>query len=148
LYYFGSKLLIIMDLKLHIFKRDDIVDYSQRHRFCFAVVYLSKSKSYPSNFVCMLPTQVKKSKNENIFEKIFKERSVEQANILLTDALKQVEDSEIRVEIERRLTLFKPKMISEIKCSSCGKLFYPRRVRRFKNNFCEECMKRKFGSRE
>jgi hypothetical protein len=137
-----------MDLKLHIIKRDDLEDYSQRHRFCFAVVDLSKSKSYPSNYVCMLPVQIKKSKNENIFQKLFGEKSVEQAKFLLNDALKNVDDSEIKFEIEHRLKLLDPQNVVEIKCSSCGQLFLPRRIRRFKNNFCEDCMKKKFGRRD
>jgi formylmethanofuran dehydrogenase subunit E len=96
----------------------------------------------------MLPSQVNKSDNVNIFENLFGERSVEQARILLTGALNEVDDSEVRVEVERRLKLLEPKNITEIKCSGCGKMFLPRRVRRFKNNFCEDCMKKKFGSRE
>ena len=130
-----------MDLKLHIIKRDDIDDYSQRNRFCFAVIDLSKSKSYPSNYVCKLPMQPRKGKNENGFERVFGENSVEQAKMLLTGALKTVDDPEVRVEIERRLKLLEPKQASQIKCSGCGKLFQPRRIRRLKQNFCEKCLK-------
>jgi hypothetical protein len=140
--------LVAMDLKLHIIKREDLEDYSLRHRFCFSVIDVSKSKSYPSNYVCMLPAQIRKNKNENIFQKLFGDKSIEQAKILLTDALKTVDDSEVRVELERRLKLLEPEMTIKIKCSNCGKMFLPRRIRRFKNNFCEECMKKKFGSRE
>ena len=135
-----------MDLKLHIIKRDDLEDYSTRHRFCLAVIDLSKSKSYPLNYVCMLPVEIRKSKNENIFQKLFGEKSVGHAKILLTDVLKNVDDSEVKVELERRLKLLEPKAI-EIKCSFCGKMFLPRRIRRYRNSFCESCMKKKFGSR-
>jgi hypothetical protein len=131
-----------MDLKLHIIKREDVADYSKRHRFCFAVIDLRKSKSYPSNFVCMLPMQLRTSKNENGFGRVFGENSVEQAKALLTAALKTVDDSEVRVEIERRLKLLESKQ-QKINCSGCGKLFQPRHLRRFKNNFCEECIKKK-----
>lgn len=103
-----------MDLKLHIIKRDDVEDYSQRNRFCFAVIDLSKSKSYPSNYVCVLPLQPRKSNNENSFEKVFGEKSVEQAKMLLTGALKTVDDSEVRVEIERRLKLLEPKQDNQM----------------------------------
>jgi hypothetical protein len=137
-----------MDLKLHIVKREDVEDYSHRNRFCFAVIDLSKSKKYPSNFVCMLPIQIRKSKNANSFEKVFGAKSVEQAKLLLTRALKTVDDSEVRVEIERRLMLLEPKQAIQIKCSGCGKLFQPRRIRRFKQNFCEECFRRKYGARQ
>lgn len=137
-----------MDLKLHVIKREDLEDFSQRHRFCFSVIDLTKSKSYPLNYVCMLPVYIRKSKNENIFQKLFGDKSIEQAKILLIDALKNVDDSEVRVELERRLKLLEPVMTIEIKCSNCGKMFLPRRIRRFKNNFCEDCMKKKFGLRD
>jgi hypothetical protein len=137
-----------LNLKLHIIKRDDLEDYSQRHRFCFAVIDLSKSESYPSNYVCMLPVNIGKSNDQNIYGKIFGEKSTEQAKGLLADALKVVEDSEIKREVERRIKLLDPKKVTQIKCCSCGKLFLPRRIRRFRNNFCEDCMKKKFGRRE
>ncbi len=135
-----------MDFKLRIIKREDISDYSKRHRFRFAVIDMRKSKSYPSNFVCMLPIQLGNSKNG--FVKVFGENSVEQARILLTDALKTVDDPEVRVEIERRLRLLEPKQVNQINCNGCGKSFQPRRLRRFKNNFCEECMKKRLAKRD
>ena len=112
------------------------------------VIDLSKSKSYPSNFLCLLPVQIRKNKDVSAFEKLFGEKGVEQATILLTDALKEAEDSEIRAEIERRLKLLEPIAIKEIKCSCCGKLFVPRRIRRFKNNYCGDCLRKKFGARQ
>jgi hypothetical protein len=135
-----------LDLELHITKRGNLEDYSNWHRFCFAVIDLSKSEGYPSNFVCVLPVQIRENKNASAFEKLFGEKSVEQAKILLTAALKSADDSEIRVEIERRVKLLEP--AKEIKCCSCGKMFFPRRIRRFRNNFCEGCIKKKFGNRE
>lgn len=137
-----------MNLKLHIIKRDDLKDYSQRQHFCIAVIDLSKSESYPLNYVCTFPALIGKSKNLNIYEKFFGEKSIEQAKVLLTDALGEVWDSEIKGELERRLKLLEPKNVSQIKCCSCGKLFLPRRMRKFKNNFCEDCLKKKFGSRQ
>ena len=139
-----------MNLKLHIIKREELPHYSfsEQHSLCIAVVDLNKSETYPLNFVCTLPVQIKKIKKQNAFEKIFSERSIEQAKILLNDALNTTEDSEVRDELERRLKLIEPKNISQIKCSDCGKLFLPRRKRRFRNNFCEDCIKKKFGSRE
>ena len=92
----------------------------------------------------MLPVQIKKSKNENIFQKLFR-KSVEQAKLLLIDALKNVDDSQVRSEIEHRLKLLNSTDVIEIKCSNCGELFLSRRIRRFKNNFCEDCMKKNFG---
>ena len=117
-------------------------------RFRFAVVDLEKSKGYPSNFVCMLPTQINgKTKMESMFKQTFGERSVEQARTLLVEALKAEEEPDVRAEIEKRLKTLTPETAIEIKCSSCGRLFHPRRVRKHQANFCEECIKKKFGSR-
>ena len=129
-------------------KRDDLNNYSARHRFCFAVIDLNKSEDYPLNFVCLLPVQIRKNKDASAFEKLFGEKGVEQAKILLTEALKGAEDSQIRVEIERRLKLLEPMNVNEIKCSGCGKLFIPKTIRRFKNNFCIDCLRKKFGARQ
>ncbi len=96
----------------------------------------------------MLPMEVRKGKSETGFGRVFGENSVEQAKLLLTAALKTVDDSEVRVEIERRLRLLESKQVNQIKCSGCGKLFQPRRKRRFKNNFCEECMKKRLARRD
>jgi hypothetical protein len=96
----------------------------------------------------MLPVNIGKSNDQNIYGNIFGEKSTEQAKGLLADALKVVEDSEIKREVERRIKLLEPKKVTQIKCCSCGKLFLPMRIRRFRNNFCGDCMKKKFGSRE
>jgi hypothetical protein len=132
-----------LNLKLHIIKRDDLDDYSSRNRFSFAVIDLLKSKNYPSNFLCLLPERIRKDKAATAFEKLFGEKSIQQAEILLTELLKSAEDSQVRVEVERRLKLLSPS--KEIKCNSCGKMFLPKRQRRFKINFCGECFVKKYG---
>ena len=129
-------------IKLHITKRDDLEDYSQKDRFCFAVIDLDISEKYPSNYVGTLPVNIGKNKNQNIYEKIFGEKSAQRAMVLLADALKVIGDSEIKREIERRIKLLAPKSINLIKCCSCGILFLPIRVRKFKNDFCEDCLKK------
>jgi hypothetical protein len=137
-----------MNVRLQIFKQDDVNDYSLGRRFRFAIVDLDKSQSYPSNFVCMLPAQISgEGKPHSIFLQVFGDKSIEQAKALLTEALKTEDDSQVKAEIERRLKLLEPKPVSQIECSACRRLFQPRRVRRFKQNFCPECMKKKFGSR-
>lgn len=60
-----------LDLKLHIIKRDNLEDYSNWHRFCFAVIDLSKSENYPSNFVCVLPVQIRENKSANNSANVF-----------------------------------------------------------------------------
>jgi hypothetical protein len=136
-----------LDVGLQVFEYyEDNNNYPQRS-FRFIVVDLSKSKSYPQNFVCVLPLKLGKGKSDSAFLKVFKDKSLEQAKALLKDALEREDDSEVKAEIERRLMLHEPKKINQIKCSGCGKLFQPKRRKKYKNNYCEECMKKKFESR-
>jgi uncharacterized protein YceH (UPF0502 family) len=128
---------------------DNVRDYSVTKRFRFAVVDSDKSDSYPSNFVCMLPMQISgKARMESIFMQVFGDKSAEQARALLNKALETEEEAEVKAEIEKRLKLLEAKPVIQIKCSCCGKLFQPRRVRKYQHNFCEGCMKKKFGNRQ
>ena len=137
-----------MKLSLLVCRIETEEDYSVTKRFRFAVVDSDKSKSYPSNFVCMLPTQISgKTRLESIFMKVFGDRSLEQARILLVEALQTEEEPEVKAEIEKRLKMLESERVIQIKCSGCGNLFQPRRVRKHQQNFCEGCMKKKFGSR-
>jgi hypothetical protein len=138
-----------MKFKLLVFIVD-CADYDNlARRFRFVVVDADKAKGYPANFVCLLPTTVSNGGNvNNVFFKVFGDKSLEHAKLLLTDALKNESNHEVRVEIERRLKLLDPKQVGQIKCSGCGKLFQPRRIRRFKQNFCQECFKRKYDARQ
>ena len=135
-----------MKYSLYLCRIDNVKDYSAGKRFRFAVVDLDKSNSYPSNFVCNLPMQISgKGKTQSAFLQVFGDRSIEQARALLTGALKTEEEPEVKAEIEKRLKMLEPEPVIQIKCSGCGKLFHPRRVRKYQHNFCEECMKKKFG---
>ena len=97
----------------------------------------------------MLPTKIgADGKSQSVFLQVFGGKSVEQAKTLLTGALETEDDSDVKAEISRRLSLLEPKPISQIKCGACGKPFQPRRATRFKQKFCHECVKKKFGSRE
>ena len=138
-----------MRVGLHLCRHDDAEDYSVGKRFRFAVVDLDKAKGYPMNFVCMLPTKLNsKGKGLSVFVKVFGDKSLEQARALLTGALLTEDDSEVKAEIEKRLKMLEPEPVLQIKCSGCGKLFQPRRVRKHQQRFCEECMKKKFGNRQ
>ena len=137
-----------MKAGLRIFRHFDAEEYSHGNLFRFAVVDLEKSDYYPVNFVCMLPTRFGSDGNgSSVFVKVFGDKSLEQARALLTKALKTEEEPEVKAEIEKRLKMLEPEPVIQIKCSGCGKLFQPRRVRKYKQNFCEECMKKKFGDR-
>jgi hypothetical protein len=136
-----------MDFRLQVFKRDEIEDRMGK-TYRFAVVDFSRSKSYPSNFVCMLPLKVKKGKITNIFEQVFGEKSLDLANGLLKEALTRENDSEVKTEIQRRLKLLDPNQINQIQCSGCGRKFQPYRIRKFKQNLCEDCLKKRYGMRK
>ena len=84
---------------------------------------------------------------DSVLLKVYGNKSLEQAKVLLTGALKVENDAEIKAEIERRLKLLDPTQTSQIKCSSCGKLFQPQRIRRYKKNFCQVCMRKRYGNR-
>ena len=138
-----------MNFKLKVFTIDDVDDFSLGRRFRFAVIDLEKSRDYPANFVCLLPSIMREErKSNNVFQKIFGNKGLEQAKALLTAALKTENDSKIKAEIERRLKLLESKAGNQIKCGSCGHFFLARRVRRFKQNLCQDCLKKKYGSRE
>jgi hypothetical protein len=136
-----------LDIRLQVFKYDTNDNNYLRKSFRFAVVDFSKSKSYPQNFVCMLPARLEVGKSDSVFLHVFGDKSLEQAKSLLRAAWEREDDSEVKAEIERRLKLLEPKGVNQIKCNNCGKLFQLRQTRRFRKNFCEECMKKKFGSR-
>jgi len=136
-----------LNIKLQVFEYYSD-ENNGRKSFRFAVVDSSKSKSYPQNFVCMLPSQLGKGKVDSAFLKLFGDGSLDQAKALLKAAKDKEDDSEIKAEIERRLKLLEPKEVNQIKCSRCGKLFQPRGKRKFKNSFCQDCMKKRFGSQE
>jgi hypothetical protein len=137
-----------MKPRLYVCRFDDAKDYSRGKRFRLVVIDLDKSGSYPSNFVCMLPMRLNgKGKSKSIFLQVFGDRSLEQARALLTNGSKKEEDPEVKAEIEKRLKMLEPERVIQINCSGCGKLFQPRRVRKHQQNFCEECLKKKFGRR-
>jgi len=109
----------------------------------FAVVDLSKSKSYPENFVSMLPMRIDSGgKIPSVFTKFFGDKSLKIARGLLTESLKKEHGSEVKAEIERRLNLLEPNPVIHIKCIVCTKFFKTQKERAFKQKICPECMKR------
>ncbi len=138
-----------MRVRLHILKYEDARDYSEGRHLRFAVVDLDRSKEYPANFLCLLPTRLSFSeKKPNAFEKTFGSQSFDVAKKLLTDALKKEDDEDTRVEIERRVKLLNPESARDKTCPSCGKTFRPNPKKKTKQRYCEDCLKRKYGSRD
>ena len=132
-----------MKMRLKIFAEDTV---NLGKHFRFAVVDLDKSRDYPANFVCILPVVVSNDgKSQTAFFKIFGNKSLEQAKLLLTRAFKNESEYEVKGEIQRRLKLLDPEKNRQKKCRSCGKLFQPRGMKRFKHYLCEACFKKKYG---
>jgi hypothetical protein len=136
-----------MDCRLQVFRREDRV-CSRTYRF--AVIDFSRSKSYPANFICILPVKVDQGngKSLNVFREMFGDKSLDLAKELLNDALKIEKDAEVIAEIERRLKLIDPKQVHLVKCGKCRKSFQPRRIRKYKQNFCDDCLKARYGLRQ
>ena len=133
-----------MGCKLQVFKVDS-KEHNSKRSYRFAVVDNNKSNSYPANFVCMLPLRLYSGKTNkgSVFGELYQEKSLDFAIGLLNAALVTEKDSEIITEIEKRLKLIDPKQINVIKCGQCKKAFQPRKIRRFKQNLCDECLKKR-----
>ena len=132
-----------MNFKLRIFRRDHTNNFSARDHLRFAVVDLKKSKSYPENFVSMLPMRIDSDgKLPSVFTKFFGNKSLATAQRLLTEALETEGDSEIKAEITRRLNLLEPNPFIQIKCRVCKKFFQTKKKRVLKLKICPECLKR------
>lgn len=138
-----------MDYRLQVFKLE-AKDGNLSSTYRFAVLDLSRSKSYPENFVCMLPAKVSQDKGKiaNVFGTLFGDESVDFAIGLLDQALKNESDAEVKAEIERRLKLIRAKEYGLVICSGCHKAFQPVKVRKYKQYFCRECYRKKYGARQ
>jgi hypothetical protein len=138
-----------MRLQLQVFEREGGNGYSSGRRFSFAIIDLEKAEVYPLNFVCMLPMQLSADgKAESAFVKVFGDKSCEVAQKVLFEALERERDAEVKGEIERRLKLLEPKPDVEKRCMMCGKIFQAKPKKEFKQKYCPECLKKKFGSRK
>jgi hypothetical protein len=135
--------IIDLTFELIIFKGDYDRGCHAWNHLRFAVVDLNRSKSYPENFVSMLPMRIDSDgKMPSVFTKFFGNKSLKIARGLLTESLKKEHGSEIKAEIERRLNLLDPNPVIHIKCRVCRKFFQTQKERAFKQKICPECMKR------
>jgi len=135
--------VIDLTFELIIFKGEYAKGLHAWNYLRFAVVDLNKSKSYPENFVSMLPMRIDSNgKIPSVFTKLFGDKSLKIARGLLTESLKKENGSEIKAEIERRLNLLEPNPVIHIKCRVCRKFFQTQKERASKQKICPECMKR------
>ena len=101
-----------MNPRLYIMKIKSAKDYSARRAIRFAVVDSDIAKTYPSNFICMLPQHVSVADDDSsVFARTFKDTRVELAKQLLNTALETEDDTEIKAEIKERLKMLAPKPI-------------------------------------
>ena len=107
-----------MNPKLLISKRTKINRYLKKTIFNFCVVDAEINKLYPQNFVCIFPKDIDRFYN-NVncpFVKIFGLKQYDLALKLLHEALEEYkDDSEIKAEIEKRITILSPKPIGRPK---------------------------------
>lgn len=134
-----------MNLKLRITLKD-IKDY-KKPQHTFAVIDLDKSESYPRNFVCILPKTIQLKKPANIFEKLFKNESINLATSLLKKALQSRPNTDIRASIRERLKVLEPKKVNQNKCGSCGKLFVQKRRGFKKYAMCYDCYLKRYAKK-
>jgi hypothetical protein len=99
-----------MNPQLYIMKIKNARDYSSKRAIRFAVVDAESSKSYPANFICMLPQHISvETEDSSVFAKIFGEKRLELAKQLLNSALQTEADTDVKAEIKERLKLLEPK---------------------------------------
>ena len=129
-----------MKLELEIFAVDTAENTRAGRRFRFAIVDSDKPGGYPGNFICLLPSRVTEvGKSNSVFLTLYGNKGMEQARLLLTEALKKEKNVEIENEIERRLELLDSKSRTQIKCRSCGKVFETSQTRRYPTYLCHAC---------
>jgi hypothetical protein len=89
-----------LNLKLYVIK-----DCAQQiNRIQLVVVDLDKSRKYPLNFVCVLPRYFRVlEKRSSKFAKLFGEKSLCMARMLLLDAKSNENDPEITTVINDRI---------------------------------------------
>ena len=131
-----------MTFELRIFKGNHGRGHYAWGHLRFTVIDSNKSKSYPDNFVSMLPMRIDSNgKIPSAFTKLFGKKSLKIARGLLTESLKEEPGSEVRAEIERRLNLLDPNPVIHLECPVCKKFFQTRKEKARNQRICLECMK-------
>lgn len=81
-------------LQLYITKSYDTTILS-RKRFYFAIIDLDRNYDYPTNFVCILPSNLNIKNDNSTLSVIFRENRIQIAKQILLDTLSK-ENSEIK----------------------------------------------------
>jgi hypothetical protein len=93
-----------MNPRLYLLKRDVGRNLENpKTEVLFVVVDSDIPKTYPLNFVCVLPLSQGLCSGQSAFRKLFGKESIPLAKKLLSKALSKESDSEIKIEIRKRL---------------------------------------------
>ncbi len=137
---FESTLSNSTSLKLHISKRIINSMSGPTEKIAFAVLDYGKSRTYPQNFLCLLPKSLSPRDSDlSKFCGIFGVESNHVAVKLLTAALKAEDNSEFEDEIKERLKALQPKPVITAECAVCGCVFEPKRFGRYTERVCQKC---------
>ena len=117
--------------------------HSVKTEIHFVVVNQDEHRLYPLNFICVLPEQMSVGAQQNSnFTKIFGDNSVPLAKDLLQRAMESEQDEEIKAAIGKRLKALQPKPVFLTKCRFCGKIFEPRKFRKYYQKTCQDCKRK------
>jgi len=130
--------VVTIKLKLYISNKP-LASRGRNEGYVFTIVDLDKAKTYPQNFVCILPQLSPTAKSTSTFVKIFGNESFEVATKLLARALRNEDDSNVKAEIKKRLTALKPKTTPNAQCTGCGNTFNPKSFGKYQQKLCQAC---------
>lgn len=131
---------VLMKLELKATKKQVNKASGWEESIVLAVIDLDKSKAYPTNFVCMLPADLKpRTKQPSIFMQTFGDEAPKLAKTLLLKALNGEDNAEVKNEIHKRLKTFEATPPIEAPCVVCHRTFQPKRYGRYQQRVCPAC---------
>ncbi len=134
-----------MKLSLHLSKNIKLKSRFNGKNIGIAVIDLDKSKKYPANFLCVLPKVINNAAScQSNFTKLYGKKSKTVANMLLSQALLDEIDLDLRNEIRDRLKLLNPKKVIKTNCVVCGNLFEQKNKTFRKYKLCHECYEKRY----
>ncbi len=130
-----------MKLELHVSRKNSIRHFERSESLIFAIIDLDKSRSYPENFVCVLPHLHPTGKSDSAFYRIFGDQNLPLAKKLLNHALKTEDSPEIKTELQKRIDILDPKPAPQIPCRICGNNFTPKKTKnkKYQQRICLAC---------
>ena len=131
---------VLMKLELKASKKQVNKASGWEECIVFAVVDMDRSKAYPTNFVCMLPADLKtRTKQPSIFMRTFGDEAPQLAKTLLQKALNREDNAEVKSEIHKRLKTFEVAPPVQAQCVVCRKTFQPKKYGHYQQRVCQAC---------